>query len=165
MPVRKPVQQELQMKIFSDNSKAGSTNNNPPNAISSIIGQDMAIVGDITFQSKIQLDGKLQGNISGTFLVLSESGKIVGDVVAETLVCYGKVDGNVKADKLFLKKSGVINGCVETSDLSVESGGILNGEIKSQTQSRDRKVADVAKTKPEPVSTMGNPALSEPQKA
>ncbi len=150
------------MKIFSD-SKASA--NNASTAISSIIGQDMAIVGDISFKSKIQLDGNLQGNISGTFLVLSESGRITGDVLAETMVCYGKVDGNVKADKLFLKKTGVINGRVETSDLSVESGGILNGEIKSQTQPRELQVEGTSKTKLATAKTLVTPQLSEPQKA
>lgn len=149
------------MKIFSDNK---ASDNTPPTAISSIIGQDMAIVGDITFKSKIQLDGNLQGNISGTFLVLSESGRITGDVVAETMVCYGKIEGNVKADKLFLKKTGVIDGRLETSDLSVESGGVLNGEIKSQTQSQGLQTAGVAKAK-ENSSPLRTPPLSEPQKA
>jgi len=150
------------MKIFSD-SKA--SDNSASTAISSIIGQDMAIVGDITFKNKIQLDGNLQGNISGTFLVLSESGRIKGDVVAETIACYGKVDGNVKADKLFLKKTGVINGRVETSDLSVESGGVLNGEIKSQTQPRDLQTANAVKTNKEAAAPLGTPPLSELQKA
>jgi len=150
------------MKIFSDSKPS---DNNPSTAISSIIGQDMAIIGDISFKNKIQLDGNLQGNLSGTFLVLSESGKVTGDVAAETMVCYGKVDGNVKVGKLFLKKTGVINGRVETSDLSVESGGILNGEIKSQTQPRDLQVTNVVKTKQDAAATLGTPPLSEPQKA
>lgn len=116
------------MKIFSDSKIPGSVN--IPNAISSLIGQDMTIVGDLSFKSKIQVDGKLQGNLSGACLVLSESGRIVGDIVTDSLICYGQIDGNVTVSKLFLKKTGVINGRVETSDLSVESGGRLNGEIR-----------------------------------
>jgi cytoskeletal protein CcmA (bactofilin family) len=116
------------MKIFSDSKVPGSAS--IPNAISSIIGQDMNIVGDISFKSKIQVDGRLQGNLSGTCLVLSESGRIVGDVATDSLICYGQIDGNLTVGKLFLKKTGVINGRVETSDLSVESGGRLNGEIR-----------------------------------
>lgn len=116
------------MKIFSDSKIPGTAN--IPNAISSIIGQDMNIVGDLTFKSKIQIDGHLQGNLSGTCLVLSESGRIVGDVATDSLICYGQIDGNITVGKLFLKKTGVINGRVETSDLSVESGGRLNGEIR-----------------------------------
>jgi cytoskeletal protein CcmA (bactofilin family) len=120
------------MKIFSASKIPGSAN--IPNAISSIIGQDMTIVGDLSFKSKIQVDGRLQGNLSGTCLVLSESGRIVGDVASDSLICYGQIDGNLTVGKLFLKKTGVINGRVETSDLSVESGGILNGEIKPKSQ-------------------------------
>lgn len=116
------------MKIFSDSKIPGSAS--IPNAISSIIGQDMTIVGDLSFKSKIQVDGRLQGNLSGTCLVLSESGRIVGDVATDSLICYGQIDGNLTVGKLFLKKTGVINGRVETSDLSVESGGRLNGEIR-----------------------------------
>lgn len=150
------------MKIFSSESKA--ENNNSSTAISSVIGQDMSIIGDLSFKSKIQLDGNLQGNLNGTFLVLSESGKIVGDVVAETMVCYGRVEGNVKAGKLFLKKTGLINGRVETSDLSVESGGILNGEIKSQEAHQQKTIAST--TKPRAAETMDTPPpFSAPQKA
>ncbi len=120
------------MKIFSDSKLPGSAG--IPNAISSIVGQDMTIVGNLTFKSKIQVDGRLQGNLSGTCLVLSESGRIVGDIVTDSLICYGQIDGNITVGKLFLKKTGVINGRVETSDLSVESGGCLNGEIRPRGQ-------------------------------
>lgn len=145
------------MKIFS--SSKGNGTGNLPNAISSIIGQDMSIVGDLSFKSKIQIDGRLQGNLSGTSLVVSETGRIVGDVISESLTCYGQIDGNVKIGKLFLKKTGLINGRVETSDLSVESGGRLNGEIKSLAQGKDFKVLQGAKSDPD--SSQAPPAIAQ----
>ncbi|NTV13176.1 MAG: polymer-forming cytoskeletal protein [Desulfobulbaceae bacterium] len=126
------------MKIFSDKNSPGTPT--LPNAIRSIIGQDMTIVGDLSFKSKIQIDGRIQGNLTGTSLVVSETGRIVGNVLTESLVCYGQIDGDLTVGKLFLKKTGVINGRVETSDLSVESGGSLNGEIKSLAQGHGFKV-------------------------
>ena len=108
--------------------------------INSIIGQDMTITGDLIFDSKIQVDGTINGNLSGNFLVLSATGTISGDIEADTIICHGKVTGNIKVGELFLKKSGVINGRVETSDLSVESGGALNGEIKSKNTTGELKV-------------------------
>lgn len=122
------------MKIFGKNSSGAP---GLPNAIRSIIGQDMTVVGDLSFKSKIQIDGQIQGNLTGTSLVVSESGRIIGDVHTESLVCYGRIDGDLRVGKLFLKKTGVINGRVETSDLSVESGGCLNGEIKSLGQGQE----------------------------
>lgn len=125
------------MSIFNDKKESSIPSQTTP--ISSIIGQDMTITGDLAFTSKIQLDGKIEGNLSGDCLVLSATGKVIGDVEANTIICYGQINGNIKVGELFLKKSGVINGRVETSDLSVESGGALNGEIKAQTQT-DLKV-------------------------
>lgn len=148
------------MKIFSASKIPGSTN--IPNAISSIIGQDMNIVGDLSFKSKIQIDGRLQGNLSGTCLVLSESGRIVGDVATDSLICYGQIDGNLTVGKLFLKKTGVINGRVETSDLSVESGGCLNGEIRPRNLGSEDSLAAPAAAGQEPPTLTGrdNPGRS-----
>jgi len=101
-------------------------------AISSIIGREMTIIGDVSFEGKVRIDGNVEGNVMGDYLVLSNSGNINGDIEAKVLVCHGQIDGNVKVEQLFLKKDGTINGRLETRDLSVESGGILNGEIKAQ---------------------------------
>ena len=127
------------MSIFNE-KKATPVTSSKNNPISSIIGQDMVLTGDLLFESKIQIDGKITGDLKGDSLVLSGTGKIEGDVEAKSITCYGQIDGNIKAGVLFLKKSGVINGRVETSELSVESGGILCGEIKSSQQPTDLKV-------------------------
>jgi len=102
--------------------------------VTSIVGEDMQLVGDISFKGKLRLDGKAEGNIQGDYLILGETGMVIGDIVANTFVCSGKVNGNVNVKKLHVIKSGNITGKVETSDLSVESGATLNGEIKSRTK-------------------------------
>lgn len=126
------------MTIFKEKKEHIETVKNKP--ISSIIGLDMVLTGDLVFNSKIQIDGKINGNICGDTLIISATGRIEGDVEAKSITCYGKIDGNIEVGVLFLKKDGVINGRVETSDLSVESGAILNGEIKSRQQSAGLKV-------------------------
>jgi len=136
------------MSIFNEKKEALMPSQTAP--ISSIIGQDMTITGDLVFDSKIQVDGSIDGNLSGDFLVLSATGTINGDIEANTIVCHGKITGNIKVGELFLKKSGVINGRVETSDLSVESGGALNGEIKSKNTSGELKVVHGATDNPAP---------------
>jgi len=144
------------VSIFNEKKDDAAPSQSSP--ISSIIGQDMVLTGDLTFKSKIQVDGTINGNLNGDTLVLSATGKIVGDIEAKSITCYGKVDGNIKVGFLFLKKSGVINGRVETSDLSVESGGILNGEIKSSQQTADLKVVKGS-------ANNAPPAVPESQKA
>ena len=103
-------------------------------AITSIIGQDTQMIGDICFRGKLRLDGKAEGNIQGDYLILGDTGIVVGDIAVNTFVCSGRVQGNVNVKKLQVIKSGIINGKVETTDLAVESGAALNGEIKSRTK-------------------------------
>ena len=101
------------MSILKDKKESLMPSQTPP--INSIIGQDMTVTGDLVFDSKIQVDGAIEGNLSGDCLVLSATGTVNGDIAANTIVCHGKITGNVKVGELFLKKSGVINGRVETS--------------------------------------------------
>ncbi len=102
--------------------------------ITSVIGADMQMVGDISLKGKLRLDGKAEGNIRGEYLILGETGTISGDIVVNTFVCSGRVEGTVNVKKLYVVKSGFIQGKVETMDLAVESGAVLNGEIKSRSQ-------------------------------
>ncbi len=97
----------------------------------SIIGKEMTMVGDICFKGKLRLDGTINGNVRGDFLILGATGNVTGDIEVANFTCQGQVDGNVNVKKLHVIKDGTINGRVETSDLSVESGAALNGEIKS----------------------------------
>ncbi|MCX5865192.1 MAG: polymer-forming cytoskeletal protein [Deltaproteobacteria bacterium] len=116
---------------FFNKQGIGETNSE---MITSVIGTDMQLAGDISFKGKLRLDGKAEGNIRGEYLILGETGMISGDIVVDTFVCSGRVEGTVNVKKLYVVKSGFIQGKVETMDLAVESGAVLNGEIKSRSQ-------------------------------
>lgn len=111
-----------------------SDNQSDQESISSIIGENMEMIGDVKFKGKLRLDGRAEGNIHGEYLILGATGVVVGDVTCSTFVCSGRVEGNVNVKKLYVVKGGFIDGKVETMDLAVESGALLNGEIKSRTQ-------------------------------
>lgn len=118
------------MGFFNKQGSGGT----PAEMITSVIGADMQLVGDITFKGKLRLDGKAEGNIRGEYLILGETGSIAGDIAVSTFVCSGRVEGTVNVKKLYVVKSGFIEGKVETMDLAVESGAVLSGEIKSRSQ-------------------------------
>lgn len=120
------------MGFFKNRGAAG--NGQVPDAITSIIGKDMQLVGDLSFKGRLRLDGRAEGNIKGEYLILGEEGVVNGDVACDIFVCSGKVEGNVNVKKLHVIKGGVISGKVETLDLTVESGAFLNGEVKSKNQ-------------------------------
>lgn len=99
-------------------------------AISSIIDKTMIITGGITFKGKARIDGVINGNIDGEHLVLSETGRINGDIIVSSFNCYGTIEGNIKTSMLTARKNCSINGKLEAGSLTVESGAAIQGEIK-----------------------------------
>ncbi len=102
--------------------------------IASIIDTKMTVSGELSFSGKARIDGTVEGNVKGEHLILSESGRVIGDITASSLVCHGTVEGNTNANLLNARKSCRIHGRIEATSLTVEPGAELNGEIKVTTR-------------------------------
>jgi len=100
-------------------------------AISSIIDKSMTITGEISFKGKARIDGTINGNIDGEHLILSETGKVNGDITVSSFNCYGTLEGNIKAGMLTARKNCSIHGKLEATSLTVEPGASIQGEIKA----------------------------------
>lgn len=100
-------------------------------AISSIIDKSMTITGEVAFKGKARVDGQINGNVQGEHLILSETGKICGDINVSSFNCYGTLEGNVTAKMLTARKDCSIHGKLEAGSLTVEPGAAIQGEIKA----------------------------------
>ncbi|MCK5515617.1 MAG: polymer-forming cytoskeletal protein [Desulfobulbaceae bacterium] len=103
-------------------------------AISSIIDKSMTVRGEISFKGKARIDGVITGNIEGEHLILSETGKVIGDVSVSSLNCYGSLEGNVTANILTARKDCSIHGKLIAESLTVEPGASIEGEIKAASK-------------------------------
>lgn len=115
-------------------------------AISSIIDKSMTITGEISFKGKARIDGTINGNIEGEHLIVSETGKVAGDIVVSSFNCYGTLEGNVKAEMLIARKDCSIIGKLEAESLTVEPGATLQGEIRAAV----KDTSPVNKPQPSP---------------
>jgi cytoskeletal protein CcmA (bactofilin family) len=104
--------------------------------IDTLVGQGVEIMGDITFQGGLHLDGRINGNVStsdeaeGTVLVISDRGCVEGDVHVAYAIINGEVIGNVYAsEKLELSSKARISGNVEYNLLEMASGAEINGKM------------------------------------
>lgn len=100
-------------------------------AISSIIDKSMTVKGELAFKGKARIDGTINGNIEGEHLILSETGKVIGDINVSSFNCYGSLEGNVKATMLTARKNCSLHGKIEAGNLTVEPGASIQGEIKA----------------------------------
>jgi cytoskeletal protein CcmA (bactofilin family) len=112
-------------------------------AISSILSKDMQVTGEVQFKGKTRIDGLIDGNVKGEYLVLSETGKIIGDVEVESLVCHGIIEGNINCKLVTAHSTAAIHGILVAANLTVESGASLNGEIKA-IQNQNKKTNPIS---------------------
>ncbi|MEA3468397.1 MAG: polymer-forming cytoskeletal protein [Thermodesulfobacteriota bacterium] len=123
------------MAIFSKkNSFEQESQKADKEAISSIIDARMVMKGELLFEGKTRIDGTVEGDIKGEHLILSEVGKVHGNIHVSTFVCHGTLEGNVTANLVTARKSCRIHGMIESNNLSVEPGAALSGEMKIATK-------------------------------
>lgn len=126
------------MNMFSSKDKKIKSSK-----IDTLIGQGVEIKGDIKFQGGLHLDGVIVGNVSHTenasapVLVISDQGRVEGDVYVAYAVINGEVVGNVYAsEKLELSAKARISGNVEYNLLEMASGAEINGQMFHAVEAR-----------------------------
>ena len=103
--------------------------------IETLIGQSIEITGDVKFTGGLHLDGRIVGNVTsdsteGSVLVVSDKGRVEGDVSVSFGVINGEVIGNVYASvKLELSGRARITGHVHYNLLEMASGAEVNGKM------------------------------------
>ncbi len=103
-------------------------------AISCIISKEMHITGEISFKGKARIDGAVIGNIKGEYLVLSETGRVNGNLELGALICHGTIEGDVDARLVTAHSTASIKGKLTSTNLTVEPGASLEGEIHSASR-------------------------------
>lgn len=107
--------------------------------ISAFVGKGVEFRGTISYSGTVRIDGTLEGEIrtDGTLLV-GEEAVIQAKVTAGTIVCKGKITGDVLAkERVKLRAPAVINGSVKTPMLSMEDGVLFNGGLEMNQGVRD----------------------------
>ncbi|MCW5198631.1 polymer-forming cytoskeletal protein [Desulfobulbus sp. F4] len=102
--------------------------------IESVLAKEMVIKGEVSFKGKARFDGTIEGNISGEYLILSETAKVTGNIEVATLICHGKVEGNITAEIVTTHATASIHGILRSENLTVESGAALDGEIHASSR-------------------------------
>ncbi len=105
--------------------------------ITTIIGEGYTLTGELQGSSVIRIEGKIIGNVNVEGgVVLGEKGNIEGDIITQSAIIYGTVNGNVKATQLEIKKTGYVNGDITTDTLEIELGAQYNGKLNMQKQQK-----------------------------
>lgn len=100
------------------------------------IGKSVFIKGELSGSEDLYLDGEVEGSIElrGHGLTIGPHGRVRAHVQARDVVVHGKIDGNLRADRVELKKSAVVIGDVSTQRVMIEEGAFFKGSIDIQRE-------------------------------
>jgi cytoskeletal protein CcmA (bactofilin family) len=100
----------------------------------SIIGPGMNIVGDLSTDGTVRVEGRIEGTVrAGKSVLIGKSGEVVGDVLTQDAVIGGRVRGTVVAEsRLELQATCDIEGQIRarSAHLQLEEGARFNGQIQ-----------------------------------
>ena len=112
------------------------------NDIETIIGRSTAINGQISGSGNIRVDGRVDGGIAvAGDAIIGESGIIVGDIKARSLVVAGTVNGNVEVEgNLSIHATGQLISDVKVRSLNIADGGVFKGQSDMAVRTGDVQV-------------------------
>ncbi|HSV59209.1 MAG TPA: polymer-forming cytoskeletal protein [Variovorax sp.] len=100
-----------------------------------LIARDVVLAGDLEFGEGLRMDGHVKGNVTGksdseALLVLSEHGKITGNVRGYDLIVNGTIIGDVIADHFVdLQANAHVTGNIEYLQLRMDCGATVDGKL------------------------------------
>ncbi len=111
------------------------------------MGEDAVFNGSLTFEGTVRIDGRFEGQVvTKDTLIVGETGQLIADISAGTVVCKGKVQGTIVASqKVEIHSTSQIVGTVKTPALYVEVGGVLDGQCDMSGQ--ETKIVKLIKNK------------------
>lgn len=115
--------------------------------ISTLIGRDTIIAGDVQFSSGLRVDGRICGSVVSTsdkqhsLLVLSEQGVIEGKIKVPYLVINGTVRGPIYSDEsLELQPAARIIGDIFYNTIKMHQGAVVEGKMVRNDVSQSEKL-------------------------
>ncbi|MZG30669.1 MAG: polymer-forming cytoskeletal protein [Nitrospinae bacterium] len=113
--------------------------------IKAYMGEDTVFNGALSFDGTVRIDGKFEGQVeTEDTLIVGETGHLVAEISAGTIICMGRVEGTLIASKkVEIHSNSRVVGNVKSPALYIELGGVLDGSC--DMTGKDTKIIPLVK--------------------
>ncbi len=99
--------------------------------LETIVGNGTRVAGQVTVKGTIRIDGFVEGDVQADWVVVGESGKILGNTRARGMVVGGSVEGNIEAaETVELMGKSSTAGEIRSPKLTVSEGAVFDGRCR-----------------------------------
>ena len=120
-----PAPQEVEMfereKQRSEEAAGGT---------SAFLGKGTRIVGKLTFEGTVRIEGQVEGEIAGQdTLTIGEGAVVKAKIIGTSIIVHGHVTGDITAKtRLELRAPSKVVGNLNTPNLVIQEGAIFEGQ-------------------------------------
>ena len=114
--------------------------------IKAYMGQDTVFNGSLNFDGTVRIDGKFDGQVcTDDTLIIGETGHLIGEITAGTIICMGHIEGTLMASKAIeIHANSRVIGNIKAPALHIELGGVFDGS--SDMTEKETKITRLVKT-------------------
>jgi cytoskeletal protein CcmA (bactofilin family) len=121
--------------------------------LETIVGDGTRVAGQVSAKGTIRIDGILEGDVDADWVVVGETGKILGNIRSRGVVVGGSVAGNIEAaETVELMRGAKMTGEIHAPRLSVSEGAFFDGRSRMKgeaglSEAQDGSVMTLIPTK------------------
>ena len=96
------------------------------------IGPSITIKGDITADEPLTISGRVEGTVSidNHPVAVDQSGNVKGDLLADSLILSGHINGSLVATtRIVVRENAIIEGSLSTPVLNVVEGAQVSAKV------------------------------------
>lgn len=102
--------------------------------LGTIVGNDTRITGKVSVKGTIRVDGIVEGDVQADWVVVGETGKILGNTRTRGMVVGGSVEGDVEAtETVELREKATMTGEIHAPKLAISVGAVFDGRARMKS--------------------------------
>ena len=102
--------------------------------LETIVGSDTRIAGKTSVKGTIRVDGIVEGDVQADWVVVGETGKILGNTRTRGMVVGGSVEGDIEAtETVELREKATMVGEIHAPKLAISEGAVFDGRARMKS--------------------------------
>jgi cytoskeletal protein CcmA (bactofilin family) len=103
-----------------------------------LLGENARVTGNIQHSGGMTVRGHFDGEIRvADTLTVEKTGVVIANIMAETVVCKGEIQGEVQARRFIqITQDGRVQGGIHAPSVRIDQGGILDGQCQIKARPR-----------------------------
>lgn len=129
--------------------------------VDSVIGESAKFKGELITKGSVNVSGEFDGKVKAEGeVIVSPTGKVVGEIQAGSVVVSGRVDGNITAqNNLEIAKSGRVHGDITGGKIIIDEGSSYQGRVKVCSKEEVEEVSETSSKEEEVSSQTSQPRI------